>query len=95
MTPRDVGLYSRANSDKEYISPDLNLHKLYKVFKEMHPNSPVLYTFYIAMFRKDFPHVSFRRPRVATCSLCDQLSYEVRANLPSSHDAKISLDLHH
>nr|CAI5841801.1 unnamed protein product [Callosobruchus analis] len=35
--PRDVGHYTRAKSDKEYLSPDLNLHRLFKAFIKLVP----------------------------------------------------------
>lgn len=95
LIPRDVGHYSRAKSNKEYISPDLNIHRLFKAFQEMHRNSAVTYKFYRSVFIKDFPNVCFRRPRVDTCNLCDKLQCEIRANIASSQTASMKLELHH
>lgn len=95
MIPREVGHYSRSKSEKEYISPDLNIHRLFKAFQLLHPDSAVTYKFYRSVFIKDFSKLSFRRPRVDTCSTCDKLDCQVKANIGSSQSAKIQLELHH
>lgn len=95
MIPREVGHYSRAKSEKEYISPDLNIHRLFKAFLEKHPESKVTYKFYRSVFLKDFPNVCFHRPRVDTCSTCDKLQCQIKANIQSSQHAKNQLEIHH
>lgn len=95
MIPRDVGHYSRAKSEKEYLSPDLNIHRLFKAFTQLHPHSPVTYKFYRSVFIKDFPNLSFHRPRVDTCSTCDKLECQIKANIASSQSSKVQLDIHH
>lgn len=95
MIPREVGHYSRAKSSKEYLSPDLNIHRLFKAFLEMYPDSKVTYKFYRSVFIKDFPNLCFHRPRVDTCSTCDLLDCQIKANIESSQSAKIELELHH
>nr|CAI5856473.1 unnamed protein product [Callosobruchus analis] len=93
--PRDVGHYTRAKSDKEYLSPDLNLHRLFKAFIKLYPESVVTYKFYCAVFKDDFPKLSFRRPRMDTCHTCDRLDCEIRANNELSKAAKTKLAIHH
>ncbi|KAK5648470.1 hypothetical protein RI129_003362 [Pyrocoelia pectoralis] len=95
MIPREVGHYSRVKSEKEYLSPDLNIHRLFKAFTEIHSDSLVTYKFYRSVFTKDFPNLCFHRPRVDTCSTCDRLHCEVKANIESSQSAKVQLDIHH
>lgn len=94
LIPRDVGHYTRAKSDKEYLSPDLNINRLFKAFQQRNPGTAVTYKFYRSVFIKDFPKLSFRRPRMDTCHTCDRLDCEVRANLGTSAQAKIELELH-
>nr|CAI5860647.1 unnamed protein product [Callosobruchus analis] len=93
--PRDVGHYTRAKSDKEYLSPDLNLHRLFKAFIKLYPESAVTYKCYCAVFKNDFPKLSFRRPRIDTCHTCDRLDCEIRANNDLSKAAKTKLAIHH
>lgn len=93
--PREVGHYSRAKSEKEYISPDLNIHRLFKAFLQMHPDSTITYKFYRSVFIKDFPNLCFHRPRVDTCSTCDKLDCQIKANIDSSRMAKTQLEIHH
>ncbi|KAJ8948229.1 hypothetical protein NQ314_008466 [Rhamnusium bicolor] len=93
--PRDVGHYTRAKSDKEYLSPDLNINRLFKAFKKLYPESAVTYKFYRAVFKKDFPKLSFRRPRMDTCHTCDRLDCAIRANNETSKAARTKLDIHH
>nr|CAI5818804.1 unnamed protein product [Callosobruchus analis] len=78
------GHYTRAKSDKEYLSPDLNLHRLFKAFIKLYPESA-----------NDFNVLSFRRPRMDTCHTCDRLDCEIRANNELCKAAKTKLAIHH
>lgn len=94
--PRDVGHYSRAKSEKEYLSSDLNMSRLFTSFKEKHPNSNVSQKFYRKVFLKDFPNLSFRRPRVDTCKKCDYLHLQSKLrDCVLANKAKKELELHH
>lgn len=90
--PREVSHYNRTKSAKEYISPDLNIHRLYRAFLEKFPSSAVTYKYYRSVFIKDFPNLSFHRPRVDTCRTCDKLQCEIAAN---NATAKTQLEVHH
>ncbi|KAG5893077.1 hypothetical protein JTB14_021578 [Gonioctena quinquepunctata] len=94
LIPRDVGHYTRTKSDKEYLSPDLNVNRLFRAFQKRNPGTAVTYKFYRSVFKKDFPKLSFRRPRMDTCHTCDRLDCEVRANIGTSAAAKAELALH-
>lgn len=91
--PRDVGHYNRLKSEKQYLSSDLNINRLYCAFKEAHPASTVSYRFYFEIFKKKFPKLSFRKPRADTCATCDLLHMQRKD--PTKADAKIKLELHH
>ncbi|XP_072397900.1 uncharacterized protein [Diabrotica undecimpunctata] len=94
--PRDESHYSRSKSEKEYLSPDLNVNKLYNSFKIKHPDSTTTYKFYRKVFMKDFPNLSFRKPRVDTCKTCDLLFLRGKdKDLSISRKAKNELKLHH
>ena len=94
--PRDESHYSRAKSEKEYLSPDLNVNKLFTSFKIEHPQCTITYKFYRKVFIKDFPNLSFRRPRVDTCKTCDLLFLRSKdKDLNVSRKSKMELELHH
>lgn len=93
--PRDISHYTRAKSAKEFLSPDLNINRLHKAFLERNPESSVTYRFYRSVFLRDFPNLSFKRPRCDTCKTCDRLNCEVQAKTESSNSAKRDLELHH
>ncbi|KAJ8969912.1 hypothetical protein NQ314_001529 [Rhamnusium bicolor] len=90
--PREVSHYNRTKSTKEYLSPDLNINRLYRAFPEKFRSTAVSYKYYQSIFIKDFPNLSFHRPRVDTCRTCDRLQYEIAGN---SNTAKTQLELHH
>lgn len=93
--PRVVSHYSRAKTEKEYLSPDLNVHRMFKAYLKKHPTSHVSYKYYKGVFKKDFPKLSFHHPRVDTCHTCDRLNIESKLNNSSGRLAKQQLELHH
>lgn len=93
--PRDESHYSRSQSAKQYLSPELNIHRLYKAFVAKHPNQNCSYRFYNRVFRQEFPNLKFRPPRSDTCRVCDKATCEIKADLPSSAQARQNLDIHH
>ncbi|XP_072399045.1 LOW QUALITY PROTEIN: uncharacterized protein [Diabrotica undecimpunctata] len=93
--PRDVSHYNRLKSDKEYLSSDLNVHRLFRAFQEKNPCN-ISHKFYRSVFLKDFPNLSFRRPRVDTCKTCDQLSISTKSSDPATKKTGTTkLELHH
>lgn len=96
LFPRNVSHYSRFKSEREYLSGDLNFSRMFAAFKEKYSDSGVSYKFYRKVFRKDFPKLSFRRPRSDTCKRCDYLNIQSKDNDPiQSAKAKKALELHH
>lgn len=57
--PRDVGHYNRDRSDKEYLSGDLNVNRLFKAFEKKYPGTKMSAKFYRTVFMKDIPNLSF------------------------------------
>lgn len=79
--PREESHYSRHKSSKEYLSPDLNIHRMYLGFKEIYPNSRVDGKFYRRVFKREFPKLSFKRPRTDTCRTCDKLMAQIKSSV--------------
>jgi len=71
--PREVSHYSRSKTSNEYLSPDLNIARMYAKFKEDNPDTIIHEKYYRTIFRKYFWDLSFHRPRTDTCMTCDRL----------------------
>jgi hypothetical protein len=95
--PKDESHYGRKKSQKEYLSQDLNISRLFRSFKDKFPDSPVTYRFFFETFKQKCPNISFHKPRIDTCSKCDLLTAEVEYRIakPQDKHAKNMLELHH
>ena len=78
--PRDESYYSHAKSEKEYLSLDLNINRMYLAYKIKEPDTTVSNKFYRSVFLKDFPKLSFKRSRVDTCKTCDVFDLKRKNN---------------
>ncbi len=78
--PREKSHYSRSSNQREFLSPDLNIARMFHQYKEAHPNTIVSEKYYRRVFRKYFPDLSFRRPRTDTCMTCDKYNIEKRSS---------------
>jgi hypothetical protein len=63
--------YSLKKSSKVYLSEELNINKLYKMYSELYPNNPVSYEFYRNVFNTEY-NFGFGYPRKDSCSKCDE-----------------------
>ncbi|CAG4929952.1 unnamed protein product [Parnassius apollo] len=85
------GHYNLHESKKIYLSDELNLSKIHKMFNENHPNNKVSYETYRNFFNKNF-NISFGYPRMDTCSICDEFQAEKKhfeikiASLSNGHE---------
>lgn len=62
--------YSTKDTTKTYLPEELNLKKMFSMFKEKYPDCSVSYESYRTIFTKQF-NISFGYPRTDTCSICD------------------------
>lgn len=94
--PRDVSHYTRAQTgDREYLSQDLTIRKMYKAFKIAYPNSHVTLRYYWSVWKTDFPNLSFWPPRMDTCKDCDRLHASSQQRNEQGRRAKEELNQHH
>lgn len=75
--------YSLNKTKKMYLPEDLNIKKMYGLFKEKYPQVNISYETY----RKNFKlyNVSFGYPRSDTCSTCDKYLADMK-NLDNSNE---------
>lgn len=70
--------YSLKTSKKVYLPSELNITKMYELFKKSYPTQSVSYEKYRLVFNTEF-NIGFGYPRMDTCSYCDRHAAEVRA----------------
>ncbi|CAH2207420.1 jg21599, partial [Pararge aegeria aegeria] len=92
--PREESHYGRARSQKEYLSPDLNINRLYNAFKVLHPDITITYKFYSDTFKANFKNLKFGRKRTDTCATCDLLNALAKTNGPDRETNATKLRLH-
>lgn len=98
--PKRSSHYSRQkNNNKMYLSPELNIKKLYALYLERYERDmfeiygikeqkhlfhpKVTYDFYFRYFKDNF-NISFGSPRSDTCTKCDE--FENKLKLPLSEE---------
>lgn len=63
---------------KYYLSADLTLKKMWKLFKEGHAQFKISQTTYWRIFRENFNY-TFGRPQVDACCLCEELGVKIKS----------------
>ncbi|XP_050964419.1 uncharacterized protein LOC127164494 [Labeo rohita] len=95
--PRQPNHYSRMKGDveREYLSPDLNLLRMYRLYKENNPSSTAKFWLYRDIFKQQ--NLSFGQPRSDTCAKCDALFSKLTAATTDGERLKIATEseLHH
>lgn len=67
--PKYVSHYTRAQTESKYLSSNLNLAKIYRIYVKEAEN-PVSMSFYKKVFYRDF-NLRFKKPKKDTCLKCD------------------------
>lgn len=95
--PKYESHYSRKKSSNEFLSPDLNKHRMYVAFKKQNPASAVTYSFYAEVLKQDFPNLKFKALAVDTCKKCDFLKAKLQSTTSekAKQEVKTQQELHH
>lgn len=70
--------YSLVKSNRRYLPEELNVKKMYNMYKSKFPDHKVSYEKYREVFISKF-NISFGFPRSDTCSFCDELLVQMNA----------------
>ena len=73
--------YSRKDTEKDYLSPDLNLSIMYRLYEDLckeKQRKPVSQCAYRDIFYKDFNYC-FKQPSKDTCKTCDMLNVQIKS----------------
>jgi hypothetical protein len=90
MFPLYQSHYARERTDKLFLSPELNVRKMYELYvKQMNsvgePSAkPWLY---YSIFKKEFHYLSFASYKVDTCNTCDMYKVNPIRGLNAEYDA--------
>lgn len=82
--------YSLHKSKKTYLPEDLNVKKMFQMFKELYPTKSISYESYRSIFVNKF-NISFCYPRSDTYSHCDE--YKANKSDPSQASNVSALDM--
>lgn len=67
-----------ASKVREYLSEKLDISIMHAMFKEVYPDEPVNYFFYLKVFHEHFS-LSFGRPQVDTCLTCEEMTIKLKS----------------
>lgn len=94
MFPKFESHYSRRDTKKLYLHPDLDTEKMYSLYKEKCKEDGrkiASHAVYYKIFQKK--NLSFKQPYVDTCALCDEYKMKLRnKNLQDEEKSKICLE---
>lgn len=77
--------YSLKKTNKIYMSEDLNVKKLHRMYTNLYPEFPVSYEYYRKIFTSEY-NIGFGYPRKDSCSFCDELKVKLLALQSKSND---------
>lgn len=69
--------YSLGNTSRTYLSEELNVSKMYDLFKNKFPQVKISYNRYREIFNEKF-NIGFGYPRSDTCSKCDETAVTLK-----------------
>lgn len=74
--PKYISHYTRAQSESKYLNADLNLAKMYRLYK-MKYQDPVSLSVYKRIFYGNF-NLRFKAPKKDTCKKCDEFAAKMQ-----------------
>ncbi|KAL4153679.1 hypothetical protein QTP88_001512 [Uroleucon formosanum] len=80
--------YSLKDSKKMYLPEDLNVKKMFTMFKQLHPTVVVSYETFRCILNSEF-NISFGYPRTDTCTTCDEFLAQLKTLSPVTDDKEI------
>lgn len=89
--PRYKSHYGRASTDKEYLSPHLNIMKMYREYKivcEFRQTTILSEYIFRETFNKKF-NLSFKKPKIDTCKECDVIDRRLVQNILTFEERRI------
>ncbi|CAG9833239.1 unnamed protein product [Diabrotica balteata] len=69
--------YSNLKTSKTYLPEELNITKMYSMFKKKFPHTNISYDSYKKVFNEKY-NISFGYPRSDTCSQCDEMNSQLK-----------------
>lgn len=94
--PQQESHYGRSASSKKWLSSDLNMSMMHRLFMEKYPEATISRRAYNDIFRNKF-NLRFGAPRSDTCSYCDKLFIKLSSTEDLQERDKIEQEsaIHH
>lgn len=92
--PAYTSHYSRARSDRLYLSSDLNVAKMYELYQEkcsVDGFIPVSYNTYRLVFKP--MNFCFRKPKQDTCDYCDKMRAQIKMETDTTEKQSLQKQL--
>ncbi|PSN53749.1 hypothetical protein C0J52_02214 [Blattella germanica] len=89
--PINEGHYT--SREYKYLSPNLNVKKMWKLFQSEHPQRKVSYWYYWKIFKDNF-NLKFNQPQVDTCCLCEQLKVKIKSSSLNDNAKRVAVAEH-
>lgn len=82
------------NTVRQYLSSELSITKMWKLYDETHPNADfkVNFEFFRTTFNENF-NIGFDAPYVDKCSTCARLEYQISVEQDNAKKEKIKVEL--
>lgn len=83
--------YCRSDvQQQKYLSSELNIKKLYRIFKEKNPETSAKLSYFKAIFNE--MNLGFGSPRTDVCSTCIALNEKIKSEVDGRKKTKLMVD---